>query len=92
MIANELQFVRDSRTRFAKSLAHHLQIASTTTENLSAQLRAFSPRQLSSVGTRSCSAKIIASSERQPTFPPGEDLFVRLADGQIPVVVSDRSR
>lgn len=92
VIANELQFVRDSRTRFAKSLAHHLQIASTTTENLSAQLRAFSPAATLERGYAIVLSEDHRVIRKTTDVSAGEDLLVRLADGQIPVVVSDRSR
>lgn len=92
LIAAELQQLQDNRTRFTKSLAHQLQIASTTTEHLNAQLRAFSP-----AATLERGYAIVLKSDHEVVrhiseVQAGDSLTVRLADGHIPVVVQEGTK
>jgi exodeoxyribonuclease VII large subunit len=89
LIATEMQQVKDSRTRFAKSLAHHLQLASEKVVSLKAQLRTVSPAATLDRGyaivLNQTHHVIRASTE----VGEGELLTLRLADGQVPVTVNE---
>lgn len=89
VIAAELQQVRDYRTRFTKSLAHHLQIASTTTEHLRSQLRAFSPAATLDRGYAILLNKDQQAIRTTSEVSVGEALTVRVTDGHIPVTVRE---
>ncbi len=89
LIATELQQIKDSRIRFAKSLAHHLQLASEKVVSLKAQLRTVSPAATLDRGyaivLNQTHHVIRASAE----VSQGELLTLRLADGQVPVTVNE---
>ena len=92
LIAAELQQVKDSRTRFAKSLAHHLQLASEKVVSLKAQLRTVSP-----AATLDRGYAIVLNHQHQiirasTDVSDGEPLTLRLADGQVPVTVNERTQ
>ena len=92
MITAELQYVKDSRTRFAKSLAHFLQLASTTTANLNTQLRAFSP-----AATLERGYAIVLDAHHhvvRDTSQVGanDHLDIRLADGHINAIVTEGTK
>lgn len=92
LIAAELQQVKDSRTRFAKSLAHHLQLASEKVVSLKAQLRTVSP-----AATLDRGYAIVLNHQHQiirasTDVGDGEPLTLRLADGQVPVTVNERTQ
>ncbi len=90
-VTAELERVRDSRTRFTKSLAHYLQLASTTTANLNTQLRAFSP-----AATLERGYAIVFNADNHVVrgttdVRPNDQLTIRLADGSIGVTVTERT-
>lgn len=91
MIATELQGIADRRIRFTKSLAHFLQLASTTTVNLNTQLRAFSP-----AATLERGYAIVLTPERHivrniSDVNPNDQLEIRLADGHFGATVTERT-
>lgn len=89
MIAAEREHISASRTRFAKSLAHFLQLASTTTANLNTQLRAFSPAATLERGYAiviDSNNHVVRSTEQ---INVDDHLDVRLADGRIGVTVTE---
>jgi exodeoxyribonuclease VII large subunit len=89
LIAAELQQIKDSRIRFAKSLAHHLQLASERLVSLKAQLRTVSPAATLDRGyaiVLNQNHHVIRASAE---VSRGELLTLRLADGQVPVTVNE---
>lgn len=92
MIMSELQYVQDSRTRFAKSLAHFLQLASTTTANLNTQLRAFSPAATLERGyaiVLDHNRNVVRESSQVTV---NDYLDIRLADGHIGATVTEGTK
>ncbi|NQU38289.1 MAG: exodeoxyribonuclease VII large subunit [Actinobacteria bacterium] len=89
IVDQQRELVTSNRIRFNKSLAHLLQLASTGTKNLSTQLRAFSP-----AATLERGYAIVFDEDAQivrdpAQVGPGDRLRIRLADGDVPAIVTD---
>ena len=89
LIAAELQQIKDSRIRFAKSLAHHLQLASEKVVSLKAQLRTVSPAATLDRGYAIVLNQTHHVIRTAAEVSQGELLTLRLADGQVPVTVNE---
>jgi exodeoxyribonuclease VII large subunit len=89
IVGQQRDILAVNRVRFNTSLAHQLQLASTGTKNLHTQLRAFSPAATLDRGYAIVFDEAEGIIRAPAQVAPGDRLQIRLADGDIPAIVTD---
>ncbi len=88
IVDQQNELLTAQRIRFNKSLAHQLQLASTGTDHLRSQLRAFSPAATLERGYAIVFDEANHVLRDPNSVDAGDRLTIRLAPGDVPAIVT----